>query len=224
MDNFPRQTFPKRNIRKGFPPPPNRGKIAGSTQGMALRKAISLFSGCGGSDFALQKLGYDIVWANDIWQTACDTYKENIKGSKIECGDIRDFENFPPADLLVGCYPPQGYTQGGKRKWKTDDRNYLYREFDRVLREVLPKAFVVENVNGMVFGENRDLLNNQLTRYRAAGYRVKWSVLNAKDYGVPQNRRRGFLVGVRSDQTLEYQFPMPTHGPGTGRNTAVSVT
>jgi DNA (cytosine-5)-methyltransferase 1 len=108
---------------------------------MAPRTAISLFSGCGGSDNALQKLGYDIVWANDIWQTACDTYKENIEGSKIECGDIRDFEKFPSADLLVGCYPCQGYTQGGKRKWKTDDRNYLYREFDRVLREVMPKAF-----------------------------------------------------------------------------------
>ena len=184
-------------------------------QGMARPKAISLFSGCGGSDYALQKLGYNVVWANDIWQTACDTYKENLRDAKIECGDIRDFDTFPTADLLVGCYPCQGYTQGGKRKWKTDDRNYLYRQFDRVLREVLPKAFVVENVNGMVFGENRDLLSNQLTRYRAAGYRVKWSVLNAKDYGVAQNRRRVFLVGVRSDQSFEYKFPKPTHGPGT---------
>jgi DNA (cytosine-5)-methyltransferase 1 len=181
---------------------------------MATKKAISLFSGCGGSDYALQKLGYQIVWANDIWQTACDTYKENIDGSNIECGDIRDFRSFQTADLLVGCYPCQGYTQGGKRKWKTDDRNYLYREFDRVLRDVLPKAFIVENVNGMVFGENRDLLSNQLIRYRAAGYRVKWSVLNAKDYGVAQNRRRVFLVGVRSDQTFAYDFPEPTHGPG----------
>ena len=135
-----------------------------------MAKAISLFSGCGGSDFALQRLGYDVAWANDIWQTACDTYKENLEDAKIECGDIRDFRKFPTADLLVGCYPCQGYTQGGKRKWKTDDRNYLYREFDRVLREVLPKAFVVENVNGMVFGENRDLLTNELIRYRAAGY------------------------------------------------------
>ena len=84
-----------------------------------------------------------------------------------------------------------------------DERNYLYRQFDRVLRQVTPKAFIVENVNGMVFGENRDLLNNQLRRYRTAGYRVKWSVLNAKDYGVAQNRRRVFLVGVRSDLDFE---------------------
>ncbi len=181
---------------------------------MESPKAISLFSGCGGSDYALQKLGYDIVWANDIWQTACVAYQANLKDPRIQCGDIRDYRRFPAADLLIGCYPCQGYTQGGKRKWKDDDRNYLYREFDRVLRAVNPKCFVVENVNGMVFGENRDLLNNQLTRYRAAGYRVKWGVLNAKDFGVAQNRRRVFLVGVRSDLDMEYKFPEPTHGPG----------
>ena len=179
--------------------------------------AISLFSGCGGSDYALEELGFDVIWANDIWQAACDTYKDNLKNSNIVCGDIRDFEEFKKADLLVGCYPCQGYTQGGKRNWKNDDRNYLYREFDRVLRRVLPKAFIVENVNGMVFGENHALLMNQLVRYRMAGYKVKWSVLNAKCYGVPQNRQRVFLVGVRSDQGFEYSFPKPTNGPGSGR-------
>lgn len=187
---------------------------------MSSPKAISLFSGCGGSDYALQTLGYDIVWANDIWEIACDTYKDNLRTPKIECGDIRDFTRFPDADLLVGCYPCQGYTQGGKRHWKTDERNYLYREFDRVLRAIQPKAFVVENVNGMAFGDNRQLLNNQLARYRLAGYRVKSAVLNAKDYGLAQNRRRVFLVGIRSDQRFDYEFPQPSHGPGTGRNYA----
>jgi DNA (cytosine-5)-methyltransferase 1 len=184
---------------------------------MPTPKAISLFSGCGGSDYALQTLGFNIVWANDIWQTACDTYRENLVRPKVKCGDIRDFAAFPSAHLLVGCYPCQGYTQGGKRNWKGDDRNYLYREFDRVLRQVQPESFVVENVNGMVFGENQDLLKNQLTRYRSAGYRVKWSVLNAKSYGLAQNRRRVFLVGVRSDKSFEYIFPKPTNGPTTGR-------
>ncbi len=179
--------------------------------------AISLFSGCGGSDRALERLGYNVIWANDIWQTACDTYKDNLLNRKVECGDIRDFENFPQADFLVGCYPCQGYTQGGKRNWKGDDRNYLYREFDRVLRKVQARAFIVENVNGMVFGANQDLLMNQLVRYRSAGYRVKWAVLNAKDYGVAQNRRRVFLVGVRSDQNFVYEFPTANHGPGTGK-------
>ena len=180
------------------------------------RTAISLFSGCGGSDLALQRAGYDIRWSNDIWDVACKTYRDNIKSPRIETGDIAKFKKFPRAQLLVGCYPCQGYSQGGKREWH-DSINYLYREFDRVLRKVRPRAFVVENVNGMAFGESRTLLENQLRRYRLAGYRVKWSVLNAKDFGVAQNRRRVFLVGIRSDLNFEYKFPRPTHGLGCKR-------
>jgi DNA (cytosine-5)-methyltransferase 1 len=182
---------------------------------MAPVRTISLFSGCGGSDFALTKLGFDIVWANDIVKAACETYRDNI-GSNIECGNISDFERFPTADFLIGCYPCQGFTQGGRRDW-SDSINYLYQEFDRVLRFVRPKAFVVENVNGMSYGESRQLLENQLRRYRLAGYRVKWKVLNAQDYGVAQSRFRVFIVGVRSDLDFDYEFPAAKFGPKTGR-------
>jgi DNA (cytosine-5)-methyltransferase 1 len=154
-----------------------------------------------------------VVWANDIWDVACETYRRNISNARIEHGDISKFREFPLVDLQVGCYPCQGYSQAGSRNWGASI-NFLYRQFDRVLRIVLPKAFVVENVNGMAFGESRKLLENQLRRYRSAGYRVRWAVLNAKDYGVPQNRRRVFLVGVRSDLNFEYQFPAATHGGG----------
>jgi DNA (cytosine-5)-methyltransferase 1 len=175
-------------------------------------RTISLFSGCGGSDWALQRAGYDIVWANDIWDVACETYRDNIKNPRILVGDIQEFRSFPRADLLVGCYPCQGYSQAGRRDWD-HSVNFLYREFDRVLRKTRPKAFVVENVNGMAYGPSRTLLDNQLCRYRMAGYRVKWSVLNARDFGVAQHRRRVFLVGIRSDLTFEYEFPEPTNGP-----------
>ena len=174
--------------------------------------AVSLFSGCGGSDIALQATGYEVLWANDIWDAACETYRANLRDPRIECGDISDFRRIPDAELLVGCYPCQGYTQGGKRDWGTSI-NFLYREFDRVLRMVRPVAFVVENVNGMAFGESHKLLDNQLVRYRSAGFRVKWAVLNAKDYGIGQNRRRVFLVGIRSSIPFAYSFPKPTHGP-----------
>lgn len=179
---------------------------------MAKPKAISLFSGCGGSDLAVQRCGFDIVFANDIWDVACEAYRDNIRPSTIKCGNIADFNKFPDADLQFGCYPCQGYSQGGKRN-SEDPVNYLYRHFDRVLRIVLPKAFVVENVNGMTYGANRTLLMNQVYRYRMAGYRVVWSVLDAKDYGVPQTRRRVFIVGIRSDLGANYVFPAPTHGP-----------
>ena len=178
--------------------------------------AISLFSGCGGSDYALQREGYNIVWANDIWPVAAEIYNENIEHPRMVVGDIADFTRFPSADLLIGCYPCQSYSQAGSREWRADT-NFLYRQFDRVLRLVKPKAFVVENVNGMAFGSNHGLLLNQVYRYRLAGYRVKWKVLNAQNFGVAQHRKRVFLVGVRSDIDFDYEFPRATHGPGTGR-------
>lgn len=176
-------------------------------------KAISLFAGCGGSDLALQQRGYEIVWANDIWDLACKTYADNIRNPKIEEGDIADFDRFPSADLVVGCYPCTGYSQGGRRN-AGDPVNYLYRHFDRVLRQVRPKAFIVENVNGMRNSLNRHLFRNQEYRYRLAGYRVESAVLDARDFGVAQSRRRLFIVGVRSDLNEEFSFPKPTRGPG----------
>lgn len=128
-------------------------------------------------------------------------------------GDIRSFHKFPKADILAGCYPCQGYSQGGRRN-NLDSINFLYQEFDRVLRRVLPLAFIVENVDGMRFSQNSHLLMNQLTRFRLAGYRVNWKVLDAKEYGLAQDRRRLFIVGIRSQEQLDYRFPEPTHGPG----------
>lgn len=180
---------------------------------MRRPRAISLFSGCGGSDLALQRAGFTVVWANDIWDLACQTYRDNFKNPKIKRGDIKNFKKFPAADLLVGCYPCQGYSQGGRRN-PEEGINYLYREFDRVLRIVSPMAFVVENVNGMAYGRNYDLLMNQVYRFRLAGYRVAWQVLDAKDFGLAQTRRRVFIVGIRTDLTPTYSFPEPTHGPG----------
>lgn len=170
---------------------------------------ISLFSGCGGSDLALKQLQHEVVWANDVSETACETYQDNI-GPVIEAGDIRTFTKFPDAEFLVGCYPCQGFTQGGRRQ-TSDKINFLYQQFDRVLRRVRPRAFVVENVNGMAYGENRELLDNQLCRYRLAGYRVQWKVLDAQHFGVAQCRRRVFIVGVRSDLNYRYTFPEPEH-------------
>ena len=178
--------------------------------------AVSLFSGCGGSDLALIQSGFRIRWANDSWHLACQSYKDNIADATIREGDIRDFDRFPSAQLLVGCYPCQGYSQGGTRD-ADQPINYLYQEFDRALRSIYPRAFVVENVNGMIYGANQRLLSNQITRYRLAGYRVKWQVLDAKDFGVAQTRRRVFIVGIRSDLDAQYEFPEPTHGPGRRR-------
>lgn len=173
--------------------------------------AVSLFSGCGGSDYGLHQAGFDILLANDMLSYASEVYKHNLPDTDYQLKDVSQILSFPKSDLLVGCYPCQGFSQGGVRD---ADRkiNYLYREFDRALRNIKPKAFIVENVSGMVRSNYNHLLRNQLMRFRSAGYKVKYSVLNAADFGVAQDRKRIFIVGIRSDIDFEYEFPKPEFG------------
>ena len=178
--------------------------------------AVSLFSGCGGSDLGLKKAGIETVWANEIDHNACEMYQALVGPGIIRHRDVRTVSKFPKADFLVGCYPCTGFSQAGRRK-NSDGINFLYREFDRALRQIKPLAFIVENVNGMRFSQNSHLLRNQLVRFRSAGYRVSWQVLDAKDYGLAQDRKRLIMVGIRSKEDKEFLFPAATHGPNSGR-------
>ncbi len=175
-------------------------------------KAVSLFSGCGGSDSGALAAGFDVIFANDIMPYSRDVYLANLPETDYQCKNIEEIASFPKADLLIGCYPCQGFSQGGARK---SDRavNYLYRQFRRSLCAIKPKAFIVENVAGMYRSNFSRLLNNQLVCFRTAGYSVTHKMLNAADYGVAQERRRIFIVGIRSDLGEKYTFPCPTHGP-----------
>lgn len=171
---------------------------------------VSLFSGCGGSDDGLSRAGFEVIFANDISEYASQLYAANLPETDYRCEDIGEIRSFPKADLLVGCYPCQGFSQGGAR---VSDRkiNYLYREFDRALKLIRPKAFIVENVSGMRRSDFRHLLTNQIIRFRMAGYRVAHDLLNAVNFGVAQERARIFIVGIRSDLGVRYRFPKPTH-------------
>lgn len=179
-----------------------------------MPKAVSLFTGCGGSDAGLIGAGFDVVMANDVMGYARDVYLANLPETDYVVGSVADVRSFPKVDLLAGCYPCQGFSVGGVRE---ADRkiNYLYREFDRALRQIKPKAFIVENVSGMRNANNQHLAVNQLTRFRMAGYKVAWSILDARSYGVAQERTRMFFVGIRSDLGVRYEFPDATHNlPG----------
>lgn len=175
--------------------------------------AVSLFTGCGGSDTGLVAAGFDVLMANDILAYACDVYRANLPETDYRLCNIEDVKSFPQADLLVGCYPCQGYSQGGARE-ASRAINYLFREFGRALRKIHPKAFIVENVSGLTRADNKELFQQQLRNFRQAGYCVEWKLLNAADFGVAQERRRVIIVGIRSDFGVRYQFPMPSHGPG----------
>lgn len=181
-----------------------------------MLSAISLFSGCGGSDLGLTALGVRVAWATDVWRPACETYRLNMPDTEVACADIHSIKHFPPADLMIGCYPCQGFSQGGRRD-PSAEINQLYKHFGRGLRQVRPLGFVVENVVGMIFGRNRALLHQQLALFRWSGYNVQWRLLDARDYGLPQERKRVFLVGTRKDLGLQYVYPRPTHREGTSR-------
>jgi DNA (cytosine-5)-methyltransferase 1 len=172
---------------------------------------VSLFSGCGGSDAGVIAAGFNVIMANDRLPYARDVYLANLPETDYILGDIKKIKNFPSAELLVGCYPCQGFSQGGVRD-PSRKINTLYLEFARALRQIRPKAFIVENVSGMVRSDFRHLLDDQHCVFTEAGYNVKANILNAAHYGVAQERRRIFIVGLRNDLGMEYVFPVPTHG------------
>lgn len=176
-----------------------------------MPKAVSLFSGCGGSDAGVIAAGFEVVMANDLLPYARDVYLANHPLTDYRLGDVTAIPAFPAAELLVGCYPCQGFSQGGLRDPERKV-NILYLEFARALRAICPKAFIVENVAGMMRKNFAHLLDDQFRVFREAGYCVKAKVLNAADYGVAQERRRIFIVGLRDDLGVEYEFPEPTHG------------
>lgn len=178
-----------------------------------MPKVVSLFSGCGGSDAGVIAAGFTVVMANDVLPYARDVYLANHSVTDYRVGDVAKIDTFPEAELLVGCYPCQGFSQGGLRD-PSRKINTLYLEFARALKSIQPKAFIVENVSGMVRKNFAHLLENQFKVFKEAGYCVKAKVLNAVDYGVAQERKRIFIVGVRDDLGVEYEFPEPTHGEG----------
>ena len=174
--------------------------------------AVSLFAGCGGSDKGLIDAGCQILMANDKLSYAKEVYEANLPETDFVLGDIASIKNFPTADILAGCYPCQGFSQGGARDPERKI-NELYREFGRALRAIKPKAFVVENVPGMKRSNNLHLLQSQLDEFTAAGYCIhEPKVLNGKEYGLPQERKRLFIVGIKSGIATRYNFPKPTHG------------
>lgn len=174
-------------------------------------KAVSLFTGCGGSDAGVIAAGFEVVMTNDILPYAKDTYEANHPATDYKLGDVSKIKTFPNAELLVGCYPCQGFSQGGVRD-STRKINTLYLEYARALAAIKPKAFIVENVSGMIRRNFSHLLEDQFKVFGEAGYSVKAQVLNAEDFGVAQQRKRIFIVGIRNDIGLEYSFPKPTHG------------
>ena len=176
-------------------------------------KIIDLFCGCGGLSRGFENAGFEVKFAIDMWEDAIKTYNHNNPTHVGKCIDIKNIDNdyldkvIEDGDVvgIVGGPPCQGYSTVGTRDIN-DPRNHLYLEYCRIVEKVRPDFFVIENVKGLLTLAGGAFKDDIIKRFSALGYTVEPKVLNAADYGVPQNRHRVFFVGIRKG---DFKFPLP---------------
>jgi DNA (cytosine-5)-methyltransferase 1 len=190
-------------------------------------RAIDLFCGAGGLTEGFRAAGYDVGFALDRDEDSCETFRANHPGTHVECASIIDFspEKIEElaggrVDVVLGGPSCQSFSTHGRRtRWvgEGDERNDLWEHMFKVVRHLKPKAFLLENVPGMVYFKDGSFGDKILQRFTAEGYTVRKEILLAADWGVPQRRRRLFIVGILGDTPFE--FPAPTHLGGWRRDT-----
>ena len=174
-------------------------------------RVISLFSGAGGMDLGFINAGFDIVWANDFFKEAVESYRKNVD-SRIVYGDITkiDSSEMPDdIDLVIGGFPCQGFSVANTKRSMKDERNFLYKEMLRVIDDKKPKFFVAENVKGILSMKKGKVFEIIKKDFKKLGYNVDAKLLNAAEYGVPQARERVVIIGNRIG--VKNPYPKPTH-------------
>ncbi|WP_176467175.1 DNA cytosine methyltransferase [Terribacillus saccharophilus] len=191
-----------------------------------MLKAVDLFSGAGGLLQGLLQANYDVIFSVEIDKAAVKTHKENFPNIPVFDDDIRnltndkilDYTQGKSVDLVVGGPPCQGFSVFGKRRFintqgynpKEDDRNKLVYEFIRVVKELKPKYFFMENVKGFLSLDGGLFVEEVIKEFKSIGYdNISFKVFSAADYGVPQKRYRMLMIGNRIGQDIV--FPEPTH-------------
>ena len=195
---------------------------------------ISLFAGCGGSSLGYSMAGYRELLAVEWDANAVETFRLNFPDVPVYHGDIATLDverclslaGIAPGelDVLDGSPPCQGFSTAGKREM-SDDRNQLFHEFTRLLAGLRPRAFVMENVSGMVKGKMRLIFVEILRELKSCGYRVSARLLNAMYFGVPQSRQRLIFIGVREDLERSRAIQGPARRPiGDARGDRAGAT
>ncbi len=175
-------------------------------------KVVGLFSGCGGLDLGFKQAGYDIIWANDILADACETYRLNICDHIVHEDVTKlDLNTIPHADVIIGGPPCQGFSGIGKRD-PNDNRSALVYKYLEVVSHIQPNVFLFENVMGIKSSKTPDgtkVIDHLIQAFESIGYKINVHTLNAADYGVPQRRKRVFIVGNKIGK--EITAPKQTH-------------
>jgi len=175
-------------------------------------KIISLFSGAGGLDLGFKQAGFEIVVANEYDKTIWATYEKNHSNLLIK-GDIRDIKesDFPnEIDGIIGGPPCQSWSEAGALRGIDDCRGQLFYDYIRILRDKKPKFFLAENVSGMLSNRHSLAVNNIVNLFKDCGYDVTINLVNASDFGVPQDRKRVFYIGFRKELGIKFKFPKAT--------------
>lgn len=181
-------------------------------------KVASLFCGCGGSDLGAlgnftylskkyKRLSTQIVYAIDIDTKAVNSYNNNFAHKAI-VGCVRDGieKDIPNIDILIGGFPCQSFSTINPKKDPFDDRGQLYKDMAKILKEKQPKAFIAENVKGLLVLHKGKILNSVLNEFEQQGYTLNHMLLNSVDFGIPQKRQRVFIVGIRKDLNKTFDF------------------
>jgi len=175
-------------------------------------KIVSLFSGAGGLDLGFGKSGFKIVFANEYDETIWQTYEAN-HSCKLDKRDIRTIKSteVPSCDGIIGGPPCQSWSEAGSLRGINDSRGQLFFDYIRILKDKRPKFFLAENVVGMLSSRHTASVEHIKRLFESAGYNLSITLINVADYGIPQDRKRVFFIGIRKDLGFTFQFPKATN-------------
>ena len=173
--------------------------------------SIELFAGAGGLALGLEQAGFEHLLVNELMKDCCDTLRKNRPNWNVVHRDIRQvkFEEYAgKVDLVSGGFPCQSFSYAGKKLGFSDVRGTMFFEFARAIKEIQPKAFLGENVKGLLTHDKGATLETIKSILESFGYRVYYEVLDATRFSVPQRRQRTIIVGLRNDLGKDYHFPL----------------
>jgi len=177
-------------------------------------KIIDLFAGVGGLSLGFENAGFEIMFANEYDSSIAESYVYNHHSTEMLVDDITkiDFEKVfnrfvGKIDVVVGGPPCQGFSQKGKRKTINDERNFLFKYYIKVVEKVRPKYFIMENVPNLLTAEHGYFKKEINDIFKKIGYQLNMGVLNAADYGIPQNRRRAVIIGKFESPAPHLPYP-----------------
>jgi DNA (cytosine-5)-methyltransferase 1 len=160
-------------------------------------KIVSLFSGAGGLDLGFHQAGFETIFANEYDKTIWDTFEHNFPNAKLDKRSIIDLPSgdVPDSIGIIGGPPCQSWSEAGTGRGINDKRGQLFYEYIRILKEKEPLFFLAENVSGILLEKHKEAFENILKKFKSLNYNVSYHLLDANNFGVPQNRKRVIIVG-----------------------------